>query len=161
MSDGMELVHALLSSKVEENSIAVFLDQQYFVLGIAEIGMGNIASVSMPVRNIAQRALLCNASHVIVAHNHPSGHCIPSDPDLLCTSALAVGLSLFEINLLDAFVVSQLGVFSIMQGAQFNLEEKSTKDFPDYKERIGSLMRQQVLQHFEKEEKEMLKGLIV
>uniref|UniRef100_UPI0030DBD7A1 JAB domain-containing protein n=1 Tax=Gammaproteobacteria TaxID=1236 RepID=UPI0030DBD7A1 len=50
-----------------------------------------------------------NAASVILAHNHPSGHCEPSQADRDVTQQLVKALSLIDVRVLDHLVVSQSG----------------------------------------------------
>jgi DNA repair protein RadC len=54
----------------------------------------------------------------MLAHNHPSGHCAPSESDLLLTRALAQALALVEVRVLDHFVVAGPQVHSFAEHGQ-------------------------------------------
>jgi DNA repair protein RadC len=57
-------------------------------------------------RVIAKRALELNAAALICAHNHPSGVAEPSAADRAITERLKQALQLFDVRLLDHFVVT-------------------------------------------------------
>lgn len=61
-----------------ESFFALYLNQARKVLGIRKISESGISSTVVDVRIIMQAALLCNASVVILAHNHPSANLKPS-----------------------------------------------------------------------------------
>src|SRR5690606_38481939 len=61
-----------------ESFFALYLNQANKVLGIKKISESGITSTIVDVRIIMQAALLCNATAIIVAHNHPSGNLNPS-----------------------------------------------------------------------------------
>jgi len=44
---------------------------------------------------------------VIIAHNHPSGDCSPSQEDIVLTRRLQEGLDLVGLNLLDHIVIGK------------------------------------------------------
>ncbi|OBW41808.1 hypothetical protein AB670_01801 [Chryseobacterium sp. MOF25P] len=57
-----------------ESFFAFYLNQANRVLGIKKISESGISATIVDVRIIMQAALLCNASGIILAHNHPSGN---------------------------------------------------------------------------------------
>ena len=54
----------------------------------------------------------------MLAHNHPSGECAPSDADLGLTRALAQALALVDVRVLDHFVVAGTQVHSFAEHGQ-------------------------------------------
>jgi DNA repair protein RadC len=59
-----------------------------------------------------------NAASVMLAHNHPSGVCEPSDADLRLTTALVQALALVDVRVLDHFVVAGSQVHSFAENGQ-------------------------------------------
>ena len=72
-------------------------------------------------REIAQHAILKNASYVVLAHNHPQGIPIASATDLDVTRELRAFLSQMEVRLLDHFIVAE-GRFSSLMRDYFESE---------------------------------------
>ena len=60
-------------------------------------------------------ALKLNAAAIIFAHNHPSGDAEPSEADKGLTRKLIDGLNLFDIRVLDHFVVTPSEVLSFAE----------------------------------------------
>lgn len=56
-------------------------------------------------------ALLCNASGIIIGHNHPSGDCLPSSADVLITKRLVAAGELMGISVLDHIIVTVDGSY--------------------------------------------------
>jgi DNA repair protein RadC len=54
---------------------------------------------------VARQALQYNAAAVIFAHNHPSGISEPSHADKQITEKLKQALALFDIRVLDHFII--------------------------------------------------------
>ncbi|MGZ8187428.1 MAG: JAB domain-containing protein, partial [Methylosarcina sp.] len=52
-----------------------------------------------------KKALHHNAAAVIFAHNHPSGIAEPSQADKLITEKLKQALALFDIRVIDHFII--------------------------------------------------------
>ncbi len=90
----------------DERFIAVFLDSATKVIETVTINEGDISSVNVNIKKLASLALLKKASSVIVAHNHPDGNIIPSESDLNVTGTIRSALKVFDIPLVEHFVVS-------------------------------------------------------
>ena len=84
---------------------AVWLDNRHRVLDIGEIFRGTIDGSSVFPREVVKDALRVGAAAVIVYHNHPSGEATPSSADMRITDRLKQALALFDIRLLDHFIV--------------------------------------------------------
>jgi DNA repair protein RadC len=83
----------------------LFLDNQNRVIKFEELFRGTIDSASVYPREVVKQALFYNASAVIFAHNHPSGISEPSHADKAITNSLKQALNLFEIRVLDHFII--------------------------------------------------------
>jgi DNA repair protein RadC len=83
----------------------LFLDSQNRIIKLEELFKGTIASTSVYPREVAKQALYHNAASVIFAHNHPSGDTKPSQADKNITEKLKQSLSLFDIRVLDHFII--------------------------------------------------------
>ncbi|WP_106478968.1 RadC family protein [Phytohalomonas tamaricis] len=94
---------------------ALFLDTQHRVLRFEKLFTGTLDSASVYPREVAKRALTLNAGAVIFAHNHPSGMAEPSDADRRITHRLNEALGLFDIRVLDHFVVGDGEVVSFAE----------------------------------------------
>ncbi len=83
----------------------LFLDNQHRVIQWEELFRGSIDGASVYPREVAKRALFHHAAAVIFAHNHPSGINEPSQADRHITAKLKQALGLFDIRVLDHFIV--------------------------------------------------------
>ncbi|HBA65879.1 MAG TPA: hypothetical protein DCZ48_06835 [Methylococcaceae bacterium] len=104
-----DITRAYLSAQLRGYSYEVFaclfLDNQHRVLKLEELFRGTIDSASVYPREVAKAALQHNAAAVIFAHNHPSGICEPSQADRHITDKLKQALALFDIRVLDHFII--------------------------------------------------------
>ena len=104
-----EITRAYLSAQLRGYSYEVFaclfLDNQHRVIGLEELFRGTIDGASVYPREVAKRALFNHAAAVIFAHNHPSGINEPSQADRHITDKLRQALALFDIRVLDHFIV--------------------------------------------------------
>ena len=93
----------------------LFLDNQHRVIVWEELFRGTIDSASVYPREVAKRALFHNAAAVIFAHNHPSGINEPSQADRQITIKLRQALELFDIRVLDHFIVGDQSPYSFAE----------------------------------------------
>jgi DNA repair protein RadC len=104
-----EITRAYLSSRLRGYSYEVFaclfLDNQHRVIKLEELFRGTIDGASVYPREVAKQALHHNAAAVIFAHNHPSGISEPSQADKQITEKLKQALALFDIRVLDHFII--------------------------------------------------------
>ena len=114
-----EITKAYLSAQLRgyehEVFAGLFLDSQYRVLQWQELFSGTLDASSVYPREIAKRALLLNASAIIVAHNHPSGITAPSLADTQLTHTLKHALALLDITLLDHFIIGDGAPYSFAE----------------------------------------------
>lgn len=88
-----------------EVAYAMYLDSKNRIISCREISRGVVNGTNISVRAIAEQALACKASSVIIAHNHPDGSPVPSAEDELTTQKIKVALSTVGIRLADHIVV--------------------------------------------------------
>ena len=104
-----EATRAYLSAQLRGYSYEVFaclfLDNQHRVIQLEELFRGTIDGARVYPREVAKRALFHNAAAVIFAHNHPSGINEPSQADKNITDKLKQALILFDIRVLDHFII--------------------------------------------------------
>lgn len=62
-------------------------------------------------REIFQRALICGAVNIVIAHNHPSHDTTPSKDDDVAASKISEAGKLMKIQLVD-FIIIGNGYFS-------------------------------------------------
>lgn len=95
-----------LGSETREHFDVAFLDTRNRLITVERLFSGSIDGAVIHPRVVVQRALAQNAAAVLLAHNHPSGHCEPSAADRAITSRLREALALVEVRVLDHFVVA-------------------------------------------------------
>ncbi len=83
----------------------LFLDTRHRLLRFEKMFLGSVDRANVYPREIAKRALYCNAAAVIFAHNHPSGIAEPSVADIELTERLVCILSELDVRVLDHLVI--------------------------------------------------------
>src|SRR5574343_648304 len=83
----------------------LFLDTQNGLIAEEVMFTGTIDQCGIYPREIVRRALHLNATKIIIAHNHPSGHCLPSDADKAITKKIKEACTTVGEHLIDHFIV--------------------------------------------------------
>lgn len=100
---GRDFMH--IHEKPEEYMYMICMNTKNKVIGVFEISHGSVnASIVMP-REVYQKALLANATSIIVMHNHPSGDCTASREDIEVTKRLAEAGKIVGVELLDHIII--------------------------------------------------------
>ena len=111
---GKKLI-AQIGHKEQEHLMAIYLNNHNQIVDERVISIGtNNRSIASP-SDIRRYAVRCNASSIIVAHNHPSGSVAPSGNDRDFTRDLMECCKLFEIVLLDHVVVGRDTYYSFRE----------------------------------------------
>ena len=98
--------------ELQEGVKIILLNRAQIVLGIYEMSKGGVSGTVVDIRIILGIALKCNASSIVLVHNHPSGSLVPSEPDKTITKKLKVACNLLDLNLLDHLIVTKGGYYS-------------------------------------------------
>ncbi len=105
----------LIGTRPYEVFVCLYLDARHCLIRAEESSHGALTHTAVYPQKIARQALLCNAVALIVAHNHPSGKAEPSPSDLHLTKQLKTALALFDIRLLDHFIISSNSIMSFVE----------------------------------------------
>ena len=95
-----------LAPAMDEWFAVMFLTSQHQLITFEKLFRGTVDSSSVHIRVIARKALECNAAAVVLAHNHPSGVSEPSRADRAITDKIKEALQIFDINVIDHFIVT-------------------------------------------------------
>ena len=106
----------LLPPRNAEKFHALFLDSQRSYLGGAPLGAGGTGTLSVRMRALFETALALDARGIIVAHNHPSGLCRPSEFDIDATRRLKLVAEALDIELLDHLIITTNSIYSMRAG---------------------------------------------
>jgi len=111
-----KLANQLIAKFIGETNEVVYLicfDNSMRVLRFDKLCEGVGDSVQILTRKIVEIAVRCNATAVIISHNHPTGKAVASKQDRQTTALLYNTLSSLSIKLLDHIVVAR-GEYSSM-----------------------------------------------
>lgn len=76
------------------------------VISFEVIMYGNVDSVGISIRTVLQKVLKCEATAVVIAHNHPSGVAVPSMMDIEVTKEIKNALRVVSVSLVDHIIVA-------------------------------------------------------
>ena len=97
-----------------ENFYMICLDAKSRILYKRRIFEGSFESLDVDITQIVRIAVKCDASFVVLAHNHPSGIAKASHADIVSTQAVERALTMAGIKLLDHIVVAGGKCVSVM-----------------------------------------------
>lgn len=111
---GSKEIHDLLKTRVyDEDTIGyketfkvLLLNNCNKIIGSTTVSEGGLTSTIVDVRTILQTALICNATSIILSHNHPSGTVRPSIHDDNLTRKIKSACGLMDIRVLDHIIVT-------------------------------------------------------
>lgn len=83
------------------------------------ISKGTVNQTVAHPREIARFAMDKNAANVILAHNHPSGGCKPSDDDNSLTKDITEALRDVGINVFDHLIITRGPIYSFRKDGFF------------------------------------------
>lgn len=98
--------------ELQEEFKVMLLNKHNKVLGIYPMSKGGVSVTIVDAKLLFSVALKCNASNIIIAHNHPSGNLKPSEVDKKVTQKLKEGATLLDISLLDHLIITNNGYYS-------------------------------------------------
>lgn len=107
----LALAPLLMDLDTEEFWI-LLLNQANRMIGREKISAGGLASTSVDSRVVFKKALECNATSIVLCHNHPSGNLRPSQSDLDLTQRMRKAGEQLEILVQDHLIVSEAGYYS-------------------------------------------------
>jgi DNA repair protein RadC len=94
---------------------AVLLDAKSFVISHPVISVGTLTNALVHPREVFYPAIRHKASHLILAHNHPSGDSTPSKEDIEVTKSLIEAGKLMGIPLQDHIIIGENRYTSLRQ----------------------------------------------
>jgi len=113
--DAYRLLRGRMEDQRKECLYAIYLDGQNRILREAIISIGTINQTFMQPRDIFEPAFECNATSIVIAHNHPDGDPEPSMADIANTKKLQEAASMMRFEILDHIVIGSDSYRSILQ----------------------------------------------
>ena len=108
------ILKPLIGDIEKEEFWAVYLNQSNRVIRKERLSAGGLTGTHVDVRLIMKGALLCNATGMIIAHNHPSGNENPSPEDNRITEQIKKAADTLNIRLVDHIIITSNTYYSYM-----------------------------------------------
>ncbi len=110
--DVFEYFQNNLADNQYEEFWILLLNRANKIIKKSSISQGGIAGTVADPKKIFKTALECNASSIILCHNHPSGNIKPSEADIKLTKKLKDAGLLMDISVLDHVIIGDNAYFS-------------------------------------------------
>lgn len=106
--------------ELQEEFKVLLLNRSNQVLGIYPLSKGGTSCTTVDAKLVFSVALKCNASSIIISHNHPSGNLNPSEADKVITKKLKKAGQYLDIVLLDHLIITKDDFFSFNDNGLMN-----------------------------------------
>jgi DNA repair protein RadC len=111
--DSYNILVTYFLNKNAEEFYVLFLNTNNRLVSVQSVSNGGITSTVVDSRIIFKKALeLSTVTQIIIAHNHPSGNCTPSEADKKLTQKIKEAGQFIDIKLLDHIIVGANQYFS-------------------------------------------------
>nr|WP_294993612.1 DNA repair protein RadC [uncultured Sediminibacterium sp.] len=110
--DVAEFLRAKIAHKGHEVFLVLYLNHGNRIISMDTISEGGITATVVDIRLLLKKAVLNDATSILLCHNHPSGNLQPSKADEQITGKIKDAAMFFDIKLLDHIIVSTDGYFS-------------------------------------------------
>ena len=104
-----------IRSQRKEHLVVFYLNAQQQEIHREIVSIGTLTALLIHPREVFEPAIQQNAYAILLAHNHPSGHCEPSPEDRALTERLDEAGILLGIPLVDHVIVSFEGYWSFRE----------------------------------------------
>lgn len=113
MSEAHQVYNYLVGElrfETQEVLCVLLLDARRRLMRVERVATGTLTRMITHARNVFAPAIRYNACKIILAHNHPSGSTVPSEPDKALTKAIAEAGRILGIPLLDHVIIGAADV---------------------------------------------------
>lgn len=107
-----EYMHAKMQDLNTEEGWALYLNQNCKLIKPVRLSHGGISGTLIDVRIVMKEAVLCNATMMILCHNHPSNNMRPSRDDDKLTERVRKACEIMAINFLDHVIIGDGSYYS-------------------------------------------------
>ena len=105
-------LHPRMQDLDVEESWLLLMNQNYKLIKSMCLSHGGITETAVDIRLVIKEAVLCNATILAIAHNHPSGSLRPSKDDDQLTQAVKQACDTMRIHFLDHIIITDGSYYS-------------------------------------------------
>jgi len=110
-----DILRPLIGDIENEEFWVLYLNQSNRLIRKERLSVGGISGSYVDIRLLMKGAILCNATSMIISHNHPSGNKNPSQEDNRMTSQIKKAAELLHVRLLDHIIITSNTYYSYME----------------------------------------------
>lgn len=101
---------SIWANERQENFLAITLNSHHDVINVHHISKGTVDKAIVHPRECFYHAIIDNASSILFAHNHPSGHIDPSPEDDKVCERLVLASEILCIPIMDFVIIAEGGL---------------------------------------------------
>lgn len=105
-------LHPMMADLQVEEAHLLLMNQNFKLLKHVKLSVGGITDTSVDVRRIMREAVMCNATIVALAHNHPSGSLYPSKDDDRLTTQIHKACEVMRLFFMDHVIITDGAFYS-------------------------------------------------
>ena len=109
-----------MQSLTQEQLIAIYLNVKSEIIDTKVLTIGTANQTIIDPKEVMKWALKLSSSHVVIAHNHPSGDPTPSRQDIASTDYLISFAKSLDIIIVDQIIIGQNKYFSFSKRRIFS-----------------------------------------
>lgn len=103
----LDYCHTAMAHRDVEQFRVLYLDRKNVLIADEAQAQGTVDHVPVYPREVAKRALVLNASAIILVHNHPSGDPTPSESDIDMTAQIDAACHALGLTLHDHLIIGK------------------------------------------------------
>lgn len=115
----VEFLRPYFINQQKELVVLLSLNNRREPLDCSVISQGSITAAEASVREITERVIRTKATAIVLAHNHPAGHPIPSIEDVDVTKSLCRTLRGIDVAVVDHLIFAEEEYLSLRKHARF------------------------------------------
>ena len=100
--------------------MVAYLNQGNKIIQVERISTGSITATLADPKVIFKKALLKEATSIMLCHNHPSGVAKPSADDKKLTQKLIQAGKIMDITVIDHIIIGENSYFSFAESGLMN-----------------------------------------
>ena len=118
-SEIIDLIKSHYINEPIERFLLLCFDSMMHLKLVEFISEGDTIKVEFDVKNLLGRVIDCDASFVVIAHNHPDGDPTPSGADTDTTFNISVTLRKIGVELIDHVIIGENSHYSMRKQSQY------------------------------------------
>ena len=111
--DVFNVIKEDLNYEIQEKFLALFLDTRKKIIDKKVIFVGTVNGSNITPRDVFREGVKCNATSMIIAHNHPAGSINPSREDIELTKDFVFLGKMMGITITDHIIISNNDYLSL------------------------------------------------